>query len=60
LVSLAGNQYSVLKIDDNAQYITVATLRKIKQLADAGILIIGKKPLKSPTLSDSELDFRNW
>lgn len=58
LVSLAGNQYSVLKIDDNAQYITVATLTKIKQLADAGVLIVGKKPLKSPTLSDSELEFQ--
>jgi hypothetical protein len=46
----AGMSYRVLALADDGA-MTPAVLRKLKQLADAGAIIVGKKPTRSPSLS---------
>lgn len=58
LIAKSGNTYSVLMLDESAKYMTLPVLKKIKTLVDAGIKIIGTKPVKSPSLSDSETEFK--
>ena len=46
-----GMSYRLLALPPDAT-MTPATLRKIKELADAGALIVGQKPSGSPSLKD--------
>ena len=41
-----GMEYRILWLDPNVRYMSMAVLRKIKVLADAGIVICGSKPEK--------------
>ncbi|MFN4145930.1 MAG: glycosyl hydrolase [Runella sp.] len=58
LVAKSGNKYEVLMLDESTQLMTLSLLKRIKQLADAGVKIIGTKPQKSPSLADNEADFK--
>jgi alpha-L-rhamnosidase/Glycosyl hydrolases family 2, sugar binding domain len=58
LVAKSGNTYSFLMIDKTAQLMTVSVLKRIKALAEAGVKIIGEKPIKSPSLTDNDAEFQ--
>ncbi|SIN66060.1 glycosyl hydrolase [Algoriphagus halophilus] len=58
LKAKSGNTYEVLMLDESAKLMTLSVLEKLKSLADAGVKIIGKKPVKSPSLSDNEEVFK--
>jgi alpha-L-rhamnosidase/Glycosyl hydrolases family 2, sugar binding domain len=58
LVAKSGNTYQVLMLDESAKVMTLSVLKKIKTLVDAGIKVIGNKPVKSPSLSDSDEAFQ--
>jgi len=58
LVAQSGNQYQVLMIDESAKKMTLALLRKIKDLVDSGVKVIGTKPESSPSLSDNMQEFK--
>lgn len=58
LVSTGGASYEYLMLDKGTQKMTLSTLKKIKELADQGIKIIGKKPVDSPSLSDDSNEFK--
>jgi hypothetical protein len=45
----SGMSYRVLSLSD-AQTMTPQLLHKLKELADGGVKIVGKKPVKSPSL----------
>ncbi|MAU71193.1 MAG: glycoside hydrolase [Pseudozobellia sp.] len=54
----SGVTYAMLMLDEGTQRMTLSTLQKLKELADAGIKIKGKKPLESPSLSDDDGAFQ--
>ncbi len=58
LVAQSGNSYEVLILDESASLMTLPVLKKIQELAHAGVKIIGNQPKKSPSLSDNELEFK--
>ena len=51
LIFPSGMSYRVLVLPDDGT-MTPALLRKLKQLAEAGATIVGKKPTQSPSLTD--------
>lgn len=58
LKAKSGNTYEVLMLDESARFMTLPVVKKLKVLADAGVKIIGKRPVKSPSLSDSDTEFQ--
>ena len=58
LTAQSGNTYKVLWLDSSAKYMTLKVLKKIKVLADAGIEIVGSKPIGTPSLADSADEFK--
>ncbi|WP_375447596.1 glycosyl hydrolase [uncultured Fibrella sp.] len=57
MVALSGMTYRVLVLDSSARLMTMPVLKKIGELASAGIHIVGAKPLRSPSLSDDPAAF---
>jgi len=53
-----GMSYRVLALDPNARYMSLAVLRKIRDLVAAGAIVCGPKPLATPSLSDKADEFR--
>jgi hypothetical protein len=58
LKAKSGNTYEVLMLDESTSLMTLSLLKKIKELADSGVKIIGKRPVKSPSLSDADVEFQ--
>lgn len=58
LVAKSGNTYQVLMLDESAKVMTLSVLKKIKTLVEAGVKVIGDKPVKSPSLSDNDEAFQ--
>jgi hypothetical protein len=53
-----GMTYSVLMLDANVKHMSIDVLRKIKEFADAGIVICGEKPLKLASNTGTEEEFK--
>ncbi len=53
LVTKSGMRYRVLYLGGMSQHLTVAVLNKLRALADAGAVIVGTRPLSSPSLADT-------
>ncbi len=53
----AGTTYSMLVLGDNTKYMSVPILRALEKLVDAGALVLGEKPVATPSLSDDETEF---
>ena len=58
LVAQSGNTYSVLVLDESAKLMTLPVLKKIRDLVKAGVKVAGAKPVKSPSLSDNEVEYQ--
>ena len=58
LVAQSGNTYKVLVLDESAKWMTLPLLKKIQTLVANGVKVIGNKPIKSPSLSDSDAEFQ--
>lgn len=52
LVTPSGMRYRVLYLGGSSSRMTLTVLRKIHALADAGAVIVGKRPVASPSLAD--------
>jgi len=59
LVTPSGMSYSILVLDSNARTMSLAVLRKLKVLADAGAIITGAVPEQSPSLMDDPAEFNS-
>lgn len=57
LVAGSGAEYKVLWMDRNMDYVSVLVLRKIAQLAKAGVYIGGSKAGKPASLADDKAEF---
>jgi len=53
----AGTSYRILAMDPSTSRMTVPTLKKLKTMVEAGAVVCGTKPVKSPTNSDDPAEF---
>ena len=58
IVTPSGMHYRVLALDPYSQHMSLAVLRKIRQLVQNGAAVAGAKPTGTPSLSDSDAEFR--
>jgi len=58
LVTPSGMQYRVLQLGGSSQQMTLPVLRKIRELVSAGAIVVGNKPIGSPSLADDPAAFR--
>jgi hypothetical protein len=58
LTTITGMKYRVLALDANSQHMPLAVLRKIRDLVNAGAIVVGPKPIDSPSLSDNAAEFK--
>lgn len=56
-ISKGGNRYQVLFLDKSAKEMTISTLKRIRDLAKMGGLIVGNQPINSPSLGDNSKEF---
>ena len=54
----SGMSYRVLALDPRSQHMSLPVLRKIRDLVNAGAVVVGPKPTDSPSLSDNQAEFR--
>jgi hypothetical protein len=58
LVTATGMSYRVLALDPYSQHMSLPVLKKIRDLVSAGAVVVGRKPVDSPSLSDDQAEFR--
>ena len=58
LTTATGMSYRVLALDPNSQHMPLAVLRKIRDMVNAGAVVVGPKPIESPSLSDDAAEFK--
>ena len=58
LTTATGMRYRVLALDPNSQRMPLAVLRKIRDMVTAGAVVVGPKPIESPSLSDDAAAFK--
>jgi hypothetical protein len=59
LTTVTGMSYHVLALDPNSQHMPLAVLRKIRDMVNAGAVVVGPKPIDSPSLSDNQAEFKS-
>jgi alpha-L-rhamnosidase/Glycosyl hydrolases family 2, sugar binding domain len=52
-----GMSYKVLVLDPNSRYMSLPVLRKIRDLVKQGAMVVGDKPVATPSLSDNRGEF---
>ncbi len=52
-----GTSYRILVMDPNSRPMTLQVLRKLHDLVQAGAVVVGDKPLGSPSLSDDREEY---
>ena len=58
LTAPSGASYRVLALDPAARRMTVPTLRKIRDFVRAGGIVVGEKPVETPSLSDDPAELK--
>lgn len=58
IITPSGMNYRVLALDTNARYMSLPVLRKISAMVKAGAIVVGDKPIDTPTLSDNQDEFK--
>ena len=57
LVTRSGTRYSILHLGGTSRFMTLAALRRVAEIAEAGVLVSGAKPQASPALEDDAAQF---
>jgi alpha-L-rhamnosidase/F5/8 type C domain len=57
LVASSGARYRLLFLGGSSQHMTLATLRRIRDLVREGAIVAGMRPASSPSLLDDPLEF---
>ncbi|MEZ4701301.1 MAG: glycosyl hydrolase [Rhodothermales bacterium] len=52
LVTPDGTSYRVIYLAGHRDRVTLATLERLRELVEAGAVVVGKRPVASPSLSD--------
>jgi hypothetical protein len=50
--------YRVLALDPYSRHMSLPVLKKIRDLVNAGAVVVGPKPVDSPSLSDDQAEFK--
>lgn len=58
LTTPSGMVYRVLVLDPYSRHMSLPVLRKLRDLVNAGAIVIGPKPESSPSLSDDQAEFK--
>ena len=58
IVTATGMSYRVLALDPYSQHMSLPVLKKIRDLVNAGAVVVGPKPVGSPSLSDDQAEFQ--
>jgi hypothetical protein len=53
----SGMKYKLLVLDQNCSWITLPVLKKIYEMVEKGAIVLGDKPLGTPSLSDNKGEF---
>lgn len=53
-----GMSYRLLALDPNSKYMSLPVLRKISEMVKAGAILVGNKPVNTPSLSDNQDEFK--
>jgi hypothetical protein len=59
ITTATGMDYRLLALDPNSRHMSLAVLRKIRDLVEAGAAVVGPKPIDSPSLADDQAEFRS-
>ena len=57
LVTHSGSRYRAIYLGGQSQRMSIAVLRRLAELAEAGAIIVGDAPQSSPSLKDDRNDF---
>ncbi|MEI9994304.1 MAG: glycosyl hydrolase [Rhizomicrobium sp.] len=57
LVTRTGMHYRVLYLGGSSRYMTLPTLRRVRDLVAQGVVLVGHRPLASPSLADDAAQF---
>jgi hypothetical protein len=55
----SGMSYRVLALDPNSRHMSLPVLKKIRDLVNDGAVVVGPKPIDSPSLSDDQAEFQS-
>jgi hypothetical protein len=58
ITTATGMSYRLLALDPNSRHMSLAVLRRIRDLVNAGAVVVGPKPIDSPSLADNQAEFR--
>jgi hypothetical protein len=58
LTTTTGMSYRVLALDPNSQHMPLAVLRKIRDMVNGGAVVVGPKPIDSPSIADDQNEFK--
>jgi hypothetical protein len=53
----SGMSYKVLALDVNSRQMSLPVLRKIRDMVNLGAVVVGEKPVATPSLSDDQDEF---
>jgi hypothetical protein len=59
LATPSGMRYRVLALDPHSQHMSLPVLEKIRDLVQAGAIVVGPKPTDTPSLSDDPQKFQS-
>ena len=59
IIAPAGMSYRLLALDPNSQNMSLPVLQKISNLIENGAIVVGPKPIQSPSLSDDQAEFQS-
>ena len=59
IVTQSGMCYRLLVLDPNSSHMSLVVLKKIRDLVNAGAIVLGPKPVDSPSLSDDQAELQS-
>ena len=57
ITTTGGLAYKTLVLDANSRYMSVPVLRKIRDMVKSGAVVVGEKPVDTPSLGDNQDEF---
>jgi len=57
IVTPGGMSYRLLALDSSTQYMSLPVLRKIREMVNEGAVVVGPKPINTPSLNDDVNEF---
>jgi len=58
ITAKSGMAYHVLALDPRSRHMSLAVLRKIRDLVRTGAVVVGAKPVETPSLADDRAEFQ--